>query len=225
MTLKEYNSKRGLGSPPRNPQIPIYFTPLIFSWDLGQISLILNMASMKGHILISMPHLTDPYFSRSLVFICEHDENGAMGLIVNKSFDDEVVKEVFPTLIINDEAINEVISPMYFGGPVSLEQGFILHSSDYVNSDTLEVTEDFSLTSNSAVIDAIQEGEGPRFFKMMLGYAGWGEGQLEREIENGDWLFQEVTLEFIFTGNDSEKWISATQSFGIEMAPTTGGLA
>ncbi|NQT62748.1 MAG: YqgE/AlgH family protein, partial [Candidatus Marinimicrobia bacterium] len=121
--------------------------------------------------------------------------------------------------------INEVISPMYFGGPVSLEQGFILHSSDYVNSDTLQVTEEFSLTSNSAVIDAIQEDQGPRHFKMMLGYAGWGEGQLEREIENGDWLFQEVTLEFIFTGNDSEKWISATQSFGIEIAPTTGGIA
>ncbi|NQV41477.1 MAG: YqgE/AlgH family protein [Candidatus Marinimicrobia bacterium] len=180
---------------------------------------------MKGHILISMPHLTDPYFSRSLVFICEHDEQGAMGLIMNKSFDDDVVKEVFPTLIINDEAINEVISPMYFGGPVSLEQGFILHSNDYITSDTIQVTEEFSLTSNSAVIDAIQAGQGPHHFKMMLGYAGWGEGQLEREIENGDWLFQEVTLEFIFEGNDSEKWISATQSFGIEMAPTTGGLA
>jgi len=172
-----------------------------------------------------MPHLTDPYFSRSLVFICEHDEQGAMGLIMNKSFDDDVVKEVFPTLIINDEAINEVISPMYFGGPVSLEQGFILHSNDYITSDTIQVTEEFSLTSNSAVIDAIQAGQGPHHFKMMLGYAGWGEGQLEREIENGDWLFQEVTLEFIFEGNDSEKWISATQSFGIEMAPTTGGLA
>jgi len=180
---------------------------------------------MKGHILISMPHLTDPYFGRSLVFICDHDKNGAMGLIVNKSFDDQVVKEVFPTLIINDEAINEVISPMYFGGPVALEQGFILHSSDYVNPDTLPVTDDFSLTSNSAVIDAIQEGQGPRQFKMMLGYAGWGAGQLEREIENGDWLFQEVTPDFIFTGNDSEKWISTTHSFGIEIAPTTGGLA
>jgi len=183
------------------------------------------MASMEGHILVAMPHLTDPYFGRSLVFICEHDEHGAMGLIVNKSFEDRVVKEVFPTLIINDEAINEVISPMYFGGPVSLEQGFILHSSDYVNSDTLQVTEEFSLTSNSAVIDAIQDGKGPRYFKMMLGYAGWGPGQLEREIENGDWLFQEVTLDFIFTGNDSEKWISTTHSFGIEIAPTTGGLA
>lgn len=172
-----------------------------------------------------MPHLTDPYFRRSLVFICEHDESGAMGLIVNKSFDDRVVKEVFPTLIINDEAISEVISPMYFGGPVSLEQGFILHSSDYLHSDTLQVTDAFSLTSNSAVIDAIQAGQGPRHYKMMLGYAGWGEGQLEREIENGDWLFQEVSLDFIFSGNDSEKWISATQSFGIEMAPATGGLA
>lgn len=183
------------------------------------------MASMQGHILISMPHLTDPYFGRSLVFICDHDENGAMGLIVNKSFDDKVVKEVFPTLIINDEAISEAISPMYFGGPVSLEQGFILHSGDYVNPDTIQITPEFSLTSNSAIIDAILEGQGPYHYKMMLGYAGWGAGQLEREIENGDWLFQDVTLDFIFKGDDTEKWITATQRFGIEIAPSTGGLA
>ncbi len=183
------------------------------------------MASMKGHILIAMPHMTDPYFGRSLVFICEHDEEGAMGVIINKSFEDESVKEIFPTLIINDEAINEVISPMYFGGPVSLERGFLLHSPDYLTDETLQVTQEFSLTSNSAIIEDIKEGDGPQRFKMMLGYAGWGEGQLEREIENGDWLFQEVTPDFIFGGNESEKWLSATHSFGIEIAPSSSGLA
>lgn len=180
---------------------------------------------MKGHILISMPHLTDPYFGRSLVFICEHDEDGAMGLIVNKSFEDEAVQKIFPTLIINDDSISEIISPMYFGGPVTLERGFLLHSPDYLTDETIQVTEEFSLTSNSAIIEAIKSGDGPLQYKMMLGYAGWGEGQLEREIENGDWLFQEVTPEFIFQGNEGEKWVSATQSFGIEIAPTTGGLA
>lgn len=172
-----------------------------------------------------MPHLTDPYFGRSLVFICEHDEDGAMGLIVNKSFDDESVKELFPTLIIDDEAIKEVISPMYFGGPVSLERGFILHTPDYLTDETMQVDEEFSLTSNSAVIEAIRSGDGPRQYKMMLGYAGWAAGQLEREIENGDWLFQDVTPDFIFNGNESEKWLSATHSFGIEIAPGSGGLA
>ena len=72
------------------------------------------MSSMKGHILISMPHLSDPYFNRSLVIICDHDKEGAMGLIFNKSFEDESIKQIFPTLIINDEAISELISPMYF---------------------------------------------------------------------------------------------------------------
>jgi putative transcriptional regulator len=183
------------------------------------------MASMKGHILISMPHLTDPYFGRALVFICEHDENGAMGLIINKSFDDESVKAIFPTLIIDDEAISDVISPMYFGGPVSLEQGFFLHSTDFLTDDTLQVNSQFSLTSNAVIIDAITAGDGPVKFKMMLGYAGWGPGQLESEIENGDWLFQEVTPEFVFDGNDTEKWLSATESFGLGIASTTGGLA
>lgn len=180
---------------------------------------------MKGHILISMPHLTDPYFGRSLVFICEHDENGAMGLIFNKTFEDESIKSIFPTLVINDDAISEVISPMYFGGPVSLERGFLLHSPDYLTDETLQVTPDFSLSSDSAIIDAIREGDGPAHFKMMLGYAGWGGGQLEREIENGDWLFQEVTPEFVFDGNDADKWLSATQSFGINVIPASGGIA
>ncbi len=180
---------------------------------------------MKGHILISMPHMTDLYFGRALVFICEHDEEGAMGLIINKSFEDESVKQTFPTLIIDDEDINQVISPMYFGGPVSLERGFLLHSPDFNSDETLQINNEFSLTSNSAVIDAIKAGDGPLQFKMMLGYAGWGAGQLEREIENGDWLFQEVTPEFVFEGNEAEKWLFATQSFGINIAPGTGGLA
>jgi len=180
---------------------------------------------MKGHILISMPHLTDPYFGRSLVFICEHDKEGAMGLIINKSFEDEEVKKIFPTLIVNDDAISEVISPMHFGGPVALERGFILHSPDFLTDETLQVGSDFCLTSNADVIEAIKAGDGPRKFKMMLGYSGWGAGQMEQEIENGDWLFQEVTPEFVFSGNEAEKWLSATQSFGIDMAPATSGMA
>ncbi len=203
-----------------------YFLPIHFHNGISsKYSLPLIMSSMKGHILISMPHLTDLYFGRALVFICEHDENGAMGLIINKSFEDESVKQIFPTLIVNDDAISEIISPMHFGGPVELERGFLLHSSDFLTDDTIQINDDFSLTSNSTIIDAIKTGDGPQHFKMMLGYAGWGIGQLEREIENGDWLFQEVTPEFIFQGNESEKWLSATQSFGINISPATGGLA
>jgi len=183
------------------------------------------MPSMKGHILISMPHLSDPYFSRSLVFICDHDEKGAMGLIVNKSFEDESIKKIFPSLIVKDKTIKAVISPIYFGGPVDLESGFLLHSSDFESAETIRVNSDFSLTSNHLIIEAIQAGKGPRKYKMMLGYAGWGEGQLEREIENGDWLFQEVTPEFLFSGEESEKWLSAAQSFGINVAPSSGGVA
>lgn len=180
---------------------------------------------MKGHILISMPHLSDPYFARSLVLICDHDEMGAMGLIVNKSFEDESVKKIFPTLIINDEAIKELISPIYFGGPVELESGFLIHSTDFESEETLSVTPDFSMTSNHLIIDAIQTGTGPKQYKMMLGYAGWGPGQLEQEIENGDWLFQELTPEFLFDADDSGKWLTAAQNFGINIASGTEGIA
>lgn len=183
------------------------------------------MASMKGHILISMPHMKDPYFNRSLVFICEHDEQGAMGLIFNKSFEDEAVKQIFPTLIVNDTAISEVIDTMYFGGPVDLERAFLLHSADYKGTQTVKVDETFALTSDAEILEAIKAGEGPRHFRMMLGYAGWGDGQLEREIENGDWLFQETTENFIFSGEDQDKWSSAAQSFGIGIAPSSTGMA
>lgn len=183
------------------------------------------MSTMKGHILIAMPHIRDPYFSRSLVFVCEHDDKGAMGLIFNKSFDDEGIKKIFPTLIINDEAVKDVISPLYFGGPVDLERGFLLHSSDYRQKETLDVTPNFYLTSNAEILGDIKSGNGPRHYKMMLGYAGWGNGQLERELENGDWLFQDGDTKFVFAGNDAEKWGSATQSFGITVASGTTGLA
>lgn len=180
---------------------------------------------MKGHILISMPHMQDPYFNRALVFICDHDEKGAMGLIINKTFDDDAIKKIFPTLIVNDTAVSEVIDTMYFGGPVDLQRAFLLHSTDWEGKETVAVSDHFALTSDSEILDAIKAREGPRHFKMMLGYAGWGESQLEREIENGDWLFQETTEDFIFSGEEGEKWASAAQSFGIGVAPSTTGLA
>lgn len=180
---------------------------------------------MKGHILIAMPHLTDPYFSRSIVFICEHDEEGAMGLIVNKTFEDDSIKEIFPDVVINDEAVKETFSPIHFGGPVSLERGFILHSTDYLTDETMQVSPEFCLTSNSAVMDDIKEGDGPSEYRLMLGYAGWGSQQLEREIENGDWLFQSTNLEFVFQNFTGDKWLEATRSFGIDVAPSTGGQA
>ncbi len=180
---------------------------------------------MRGHILIAMPHLTDPYFSRSIVLICEHDENGAMGLIVNKTFDDQGIKAIFPDLVVNDDAVKETFTPIYFGGPVSLERGFILHSTDYLTEETMRVSNEFSLTSNSTVMDDIKLGDGPGEYRLMLGYAGWGENQLEREIENGDWLFQSTDREFVFRPPNGDKWLEATRSFGIDVAPSTGGQA
>ena len=180
---------------------------------------------MRGHILIAMPHLTDPYFTRSIVLICEHDESGAMGLIVNKTFEDEAIKEVFPDLVINDEAVKETFTPIFFGGPVSLDRGFILHSTDYLTDKTMQVSDEFSLTSNSTVMDDIQVGDGPGEYRLMLGYAGWGASQLEREIENGDWLFQSTNREFVFRPSNGDKWLEATRSFGIDVAPSMGGQA
>ena len=183
------------------------------------------MESMKGHILISMPHMTDPYFSHSIVLICEHDKNGAMGLIINKTFEDEGIKEIYPELVINDDAVKDSFSPIYFGGPVSLDRGFIVHSADFLTDETLQVSDTISLTSNSTIMDSIKAGDCPEVYRLMLGYAGWGESQLEREIENGDWLFQSTDLDFLFKLDDEKKWLEATRSFGIDVSPAPGGMA
>ena len=183
------------------------------------------MDSMKGHLLLSMPHMADPYFSRSVVFICEHDSNGAMGLIVNKTFEDKGIKAIYPDLVINDTHVKENFSPIYFGGPVSLERVIIIHSSDFLTDDTLQMNSKFSITSNNVIMEASKAAEEPREYRLMQGYAGCGRGKMDRGIENGDWLFQTTDPDFLFHLGDDRKWLEATRSFGIDVAPAVGGQA
>ncbi len=180
------------------------------------------MGSLKNHILIAMPHLQDPYFARSIVFLAEHNADGAMGLIVNKPFKELELKQLFTDIFNDQENLLEIVPEVFFGGPVMVERGILLHSGIYTTDGTLTVSQDFGITSNKSILEDIAGELGPEYYKLMLGHAGWGPGQLEKEIENGDWLLQEATTSLIFHTPAKAMWGKASQAFGIDLSSTTG---
>tara|TARA_Y100001970_G_C14200229_1_gene840673 strand:- start:1257 stop:1811 length:555 start_codon:yes stop_codon:yes gene_type:complete len=179
------------------------------------------MGSLKNQILISMPHLNDPFFSKSVVYICEHEKDGAMGMIINKKFSNPELNKIFDKLFKVGKSFDIFIDDTFFGGPVLLEKGIILHHSDYSTSSSISISKSISITSDQgALSDLKTKGEIP--FKLMLGHAGWSAGQLEREIENGDWLIQSTTSDFIFNLPPRKMWEHATKSIGMDISSNLG---
>ena len=177
------------------------------------------MKSLSNHFIISMPHMNDPIFSKSLIFICEHSADGAMGIIINKPMISENTED-----IIKQTGLSQITPQpeIYFGGPVKLEMGLILHDSNYITDGTLSISNSIGLTSNNQIIDDIKNGNGPNDFRFSFGYAGWEKGQLEREIENGDWLLMPADNNFIFSIPNSDKWEKAALKFGIDILDLGG---
>ena len=169
-----------------------------------------------------MPHMQDPYFAKSIALICEHNSDGALGLIINKPFEKPELKVLFQNLPDNQDEILKIIPKVYFGGPVLIESGIIVHSSSYTSKDSMKISKEFSITSSRKILQDIADGNGPEQYKLMLGHAGWGAGQLEREIENGDWLMQSTTYNFVFNTAESKMWKIAAGSFGVETSQISG---
>ena len=179
------------------------------------------MGSLKNQILISMPHMTDPFFSKSVIYICEHNQQGAMGIIINKQFKEPELKDIFDKLYIGDDAIHSFVNDIYFGGPVLLEKGIVLHDARHTSDGTISLSKTISMTSKQDVLKELQlKADIP--FKLMLGHSGWSQGQLEREIENGDWLMQNTTRDFIFNVNPEQMWQQAIGSLGMDLGPSLG---
>ena len=171
-----------------------------------------------------MPHMNDPIFSKSLIYICEHDNDGAMGLIINKP----MISENAANIIQQTGLAQIQPSPdIYFGGPVNLEMGLILHDANYNIEGTLTISKSVALTSNKQIVLDLKNGGGPDEFRFSFGYAGWGKGQIEREIENGDWLLMPADDDFIFSVPNTDKWKKAASKFGIDILDLGGpaGLA
>ena len=180
------------------------------------------MSSLKNHILISMPHMQDPYFGKTVILICEHTKDGAMGLIINRPFQEPDMKDLFSEIYQETENIFKVVPTIYFGGPVMIERGIVLHSSEYKRKGTVAVSENFALTSHKFILQDIRSGEAPESYKLVLGHAGWTRGQLEKEIEHSDWLLQQTSKDFVFNTPDDIMWNQAAKTLGIQTTQITG---
>jgi putative transcriptional regulator len=180
------------------------------------------MGSLENHILISMPHLQDPNFNKSIVLICEHSNDGALGLIINKAFEKAKLKMLFNNIDNEDDDILKISPKLFFGGPVFIERGILLHSNSYNSKDSIKISDQFSITSSNKILKDIHNSNSLKNYKLMLGHAGWTSGQLEKEIENGDWLMQSTSIDFVFNTNESKMWQIAAKSFGVELSEISG---
>lgn len=173
--------------------------------------------SLSNHLLIAMPGMEDPNFSASVTLICEHNDEGALGIVINKPLQLQL-SDVFEQLAHAD-------SPVLQGGPVGLDQGFVLHGPGSTFESSLAVSGDIHLTFSSDVLDAMATGDGPDKFLVALGYAGWGAGQLEDEMLANSWLSVPATSEIVFDLPFEQRWTAAAQTLGIDItqiAPDAG---
>ena len=187
---------------------------------------------LDGQILIAMPGMQDPRFHRSLVYLCAHSADGAMGLIVNKRADDLKLKDLFGKLGIpfGDDSIDSGLSrePVHFGGPVETGRGFVLHSSDYHSDDaTLKIDNATSMTATLDILHAMATDHGPDRAFIALGYAGWAPGQLEAELQANGWLACPPDEDLLFGTDEDKKWDKALAKLGVHpaMLSSTGGTA
>ena len=171
---------------------------------------------LTGKLIVAMPAMGDPRFERSVILICVHSDDGAMGLIVNKPVLDFSFTELLSQLKI-PTAPNGRDIRVHFGGPVERGRGFVLHSDDYVSQGTTtQVAGGFGMTATLDVLEAIAQGSGPKQALLALGYAGWGAGQLESEIARNDWLVSDPAEDLIFSAQDAAKWSGALRHMGID---------
>ncbi len=170
-----------------------------------------QFANLQHHFLIAMPQMLDPNFSGTLTYLCEHNEQGAMGIIVNRPSEfalGDILEQLDIDLDTPDQAI-------YVGGPVQLERGFILHTDPRDWQSTLDIAEGIRLSTSKDILAAIAAGEGPDDYLIALGYAGWGAGQLEQELSENAWLTCRANEDVLFHTDNDAKLAKALAILGI----------
>lgn len=182
---------------------------------------------LDGQLLIAMPGMQDSRFHRSLVYLCAHSADGAMGIIVNKRADNLKLEDLFEKL---DIPVGEKIAkaPVHYGGPVETGRGFVLHSSDYgADEATMKVDDGTSMTATLDILHAMASDRGPNRAIVALGYAGWAPGQLEAELQANGWLACPADQDLLFNPDEDTKWDKALAKLGVHpaMLSATGGRA
>jgi putative transcriptional regulator len=171
---------------------------------------------LSGKLLVAMPGMGDPRFDRSVILICAHSDEGAMGLIVNKPVTDISFAGLLDQLKIPRAPAGRDIR-VHMGGPVERGRGFVLHTRDWGSGRaTLEVPGGYGMTATLDILSALAQGQGPEGALLALGYSGWGPGQLESEIARNDWLTADAAVDLVFSADDGGKWTAALRRMGID---------
>ena len=181
----------------------------------------LESGYLTGQLLIAMPQMTDPRFAHAVIYICAHSSDGAMGLVLNKGVEKPTFPDLLKQLMIEPVENADPINVL-FGGPVETGRGFVLHSADYLQDATLLVDHEVGLTATLDILKEIANGGGPRHKLLMLGYAGWGPGQLDAEIQANGWLNVSADEELIFDHDLDTKWDRALAKLGVDGSMLSG---
>lgn len=178
---------------------------------------------LTGHFLIAMPALDDPNFYHTVTLICQHNEDGAMGVIFNRPLEIDL-GEVFKHMEI-EAADNELEQELvYYGGPVQVERGFVLHMPDGDWESTMPISDELAVTTSRDIIDDIAQSKGPEKYLIALGYAGWQAGQLEYEISENAWLSGPSNADIIFDTPFEKRWESAASIIGVDLNLISGDM-
>ncbi|MDW3099040.1 MAG: YqgE/AlgH family protein [Alphaproteobacteria bacterium] len=179
--------------------------------------------SLQGRFLIAMPSMEDSRFARTVIYMCSHSAEGAMGLVINKPSDQITFVDLVEQLSIETEARTIPSIPILAGGPVDGGRGFVLHSPEYDGANsTIQVGNGVRLTATTDVIRAIADGDGPHDKLVALGYAGWEAGQLEAEIKANGWLVSDAEPDIIFAPDIESKWTQALATLGVDPSLLSG---
>ena len=177
----------------------------------------MSSINLTHHFLIAMPNMADPYFARTLTYICEHNDQGALGLVVNRPID-MTLQALFERLQLTLKNGEFADCPVYFGGPVQTDRGFVLHAPAGDWHSTLRVRDAIGLTTSKDILEAVGRGEGPRRMLVTLGYAGWSPGQIEHELSQNAWLTVEARDAILFDTPAEEKLPAAMELLGVDFA-------
>jgi putative transcriptional regulator len=172
--------------------------------------------TLAGHLLIATPVVQDTCFARAVIYMCAHNDEGAMGVIINYPVENIDIKDILEQLDIESK-ITPRILPIHFGGPVEANRGFVVHSAEYAAGESIIDKNGVVVTANIDILQELAQGKGPEQGMLVLGYAGWSPGQLESEIEGGSWIVVPASKKLVFDTDNEIKWNVAISTLGIDM--------
>jgi putative transcriptional regulator len=177
----------------------------------------IETTNFTNHFLIAMPGMTDQFFSRTVTYLCQHSDEGALGIIVNRPSElrlGDIMQQM--NIEVQQEEIGQL--PVFFGGPVQPERGFVIHEPAGSWDATLQVAEGIALTTSRDILEAISHGKGPKKIMIALGYAGWGQGQLESEMAQNAWLSAPADKSILFDYPPNQRWKAAAELMGVDIS-------